>query len=94
LIEVLVALALLGIFAGGDGLIGAGWLLGGAALVPWVFYPLRDLTRRYGLARVFWLPLVWGGLLVITGGLTSQVSYTVLAAAGIAAGLWVYHSPE
>ena len=94
LIEILVALALLGAFAGGDGIVGAGWLLGGAALVPWVFYPLVQLTRRHGLARISWLPLAWGALLVISGGLTSQVTYTVLAAAGIAAGLWVYHSPE
>ena len=94
LIEMLVALAFLGAFAGGEGVAGAWWLVGAAALAPWIAYPLHELATRHGMARIGWLPLAWGALLVITGGLASQVTYTVLAAGGIAAGLWVYHSPE
>ena len=94
LIEILTALAFLGAFAGGDGMTGAWWLLGSAALVPWLYYPFQNWLARTGLGGMPWLPVAWGALLVVTGGLATQVTYTVLAATGISVAIWVYHSPE
>ena len=47
-----------------------------------------------GLTSLFWLPVAWGLLLVTAGGLASQVTYTVLAALGIAAAIQVYAARE
>jgi hypothetical protein len=95
LVEILVALAFFGAFAGGAGVTGAWWLIGAAALVPWLTGgSLQGWLDRTPLAEVGWLPLAWGALLVITGGLATQVTYTVLAAAGIAAAIWVYLPSE
>ena len=94
LIEMLVALSIFGMFAGGEGLTGAYWLLGAALLVPWCYFLLQSWARARDVVRLAGLPLVWGSLLVITGGLGSQVTYTALAAAGIAAAIWVFHAPE
>jgi hypothetical protein len=94
LIEILVALSFLGVFAGGDGVVGAYWLLAAAALVPWVGFLAEGPVSLGEAARLTWLPVAWGALLVVTGGLASQVTYTALAAAGIGAAIWVYHTPE
>lgn len=94
LIEMVVALAFLGAFSGEEGVPGAYWLLGSAALVPWLYFVLHGWMTKSPVYRLLWLPLVWGALLVITAGLATQVTYTVLAAGGIAAAIWVYHSPE
>jgi hypothetical protein len=50
------------------------------------------LSTTWG--RLLWLPLAWGTLMVLIGGLASQVTYTTLAAGGIAVAVWVYHTPE
>jgi hypothetical protein len=94
LIEMAVALAFLGAFSGEQGVPGAYWLLGSAALVPWLYFVLQRGMSKSAVGGLLWFPLVWGALLVITGGLAAQVTYTVLAAGGIAAAIWVYHSAE
>lgn len=94
LIEMLVALAFLGAFSGEEGVPGAYWLLGSAALVPWLYFLLRGWMTKSPVYRLLWLPLVWGVFLVVTAGLATQVTYTVLAAGGIAAATWVYHRPK
>ena len=86
LVEMLLAMGFLGIFAGGSGVPGAAWLLAAAVAAAWV-YPF--LARPWSI--LFWLPVAWGALLVLTGGLGSQVTYTILAAAGIAVAIRVYH---
>ena len=86
LVEMLLAVGFYGVFAGGSGLAGAGWLFAAAVFSPWAS-PL--LHRAAG--GLLWLPVAWGGLLVLAGGLGSQVTYTALAAAGIAVAIWVYH---
>ena len=86
LVEMLLAMGFFGIFAGGSGTIGAGWLLGAAVIVVGL-YP--SLTRAPAI--LLWLSIAWGTLLVFTGGLASQVTYTTLAAGVIAAAIWVYH---
>jgi hypothetical protein len=86
LVEMLLAVGFYGVFAGGSGLAGAGWLFAAAVVSPWAS-PL--LHRAAG--GLLWLPVAWGGLLVLTGGLGSQVTYTALAAAAIAVAIWVYH---
>ena len=93
LVELLVSLSILGTFAGGEGVTGALWLLVAAALVPWCsLLPPAAAAGRIG--RLIWLPMIWGALLVITGGLAVQVTWTALAALGIAVAIWVYHTPE
>ena len=86
LVEMLLAMGFLGIFAGGSGVPGAAWVLASAVAAAWV-YPF--LARPWSM--LFWLPVAWGALLVLTGGLGSQVTYTILAAAGIAVAIRVYH---
>lgn len=93
-IELLVGVALLGVFAGGEGVRGATWLLAASAVVPWSWLFRVLPPRPWGLGRLLWLPVIWGALLVLTAGLVAQVTYTVLAAGGIAVAIWVYHTPE
>jgi hypothetical protein len=88
-IELLLALACLGILAGGAGVVGGYWLLAGAVLLPWIL-PLLSTAA----GRLLWLPMAWGALQVLAGGLATQVTYSVLAAGGIAAAIQVYHTPE
>ena len=64
---------------------GAYWL-SAAALVPWSTLVFPDPSLTGGAGRLIWLPLVWGALLVVTGGPAAQVTYTALAAGGIAVG--------
>lgn len=93
LVELLVGLSLFGIFAGGEGTTGAVWLLVAAALIPWSLLLPTGATSG-SIGRLVGLPLIWGSLLVVTGGLAAQVTYTTLAAGGIAAAIWMYHTPE
>jgi hypothetical protein len=86
LVEALLAMGFFGIFAGGSGVPGAAWLLAAAVVAPWM-YPF--LGRTWSV--LFWLPVAWGMLRVLTGGLGSQVTYTILAAAGVAVAIRVYH---
>jgi hypothetical protein len=91
LIEILVALALFGLLANNEGSNGAYWLLGAAALVSWSTGLSYLPTVPWGLGRLVWLPLAWAAMLILTGGLRAQVTWSVLAAAAIAAALWIYH---
>ncbi len=77
---VAVGAGLLGIASlDSDGIAGGGWLLATAAALE----VLRRAGTDSGLVRV---PLVlaatWGGIQAATGGLRTEVVYTVLAAAG------------
>jgi hypothetical protein len=89
LVQLLLGAGFFGIFAGGRGIVGAAWLLSAAVALP-LLYPF--LLRP--IAIFFWLPVAGGGLLVLTGGLASQVTYTILAAGGIAVAIRVYLPPD
>ena len=66
------------------GVTGAGWLFGSALVLElcstsWLS---GGLVRLAGMAA--WVAAVWGGLLVLEGGLRGEVVYTALGAAGLA----------
>jgi hypothetical protein len=67
-----------------SGATGAGWLLGSAFVLE--FCSMLNLpVGTIRLARVAaWVSAVWGGLLVLEGGLRGEVVYTALGAAGLA----------
>jgi hypothetical protein len=72
-----------------DGPRGGLWLLGFVALLPFTRFwepLLPSLPTR--MVRLAWLLPAWGLLLVLRGGLSSQVLLSVLLAAGTAALLW------
>jgi hypothetical protein len=66
------------------GVAGAGWLFGSALVLELTsMASLPVATVR--LARMAaWVSAVWGGLLVLEGGLRGEVVYTALGAAGLA----------
>jgi hypothetical protein len=71
------------------GIAGAGWLLASAiALELWQLRGRADASAAAPLVRAGLALLAgWGALGALTGGLRTEVVYTVLAAAGAAAGL-------
>jgi hypothetical protein len=92
--EMLTGMAIIGTFAGGDGVTGAYWLLAAVTVIPLTVLGVPVERKGGGLTSLFWLPVAWGLLLVTAGGLASQVTYTVLAALGIAAAIQVYAARE
>jgi hypothetical protein len=63
---------------------GAGWLFGSALVLELCSMARLPVgtVRLAGLAA--WVSAVWGGLLVLEGGLRGEVVYTALGAAGLA----------
>lgn len=86
----LLALAMFGLMSRPpEGPRGGLWLLGFTALLPFTRFwepLLPPLPIR--LVRLAWLLPAWALLLVLRGGLSSQVLLTTLLAAGTAALLW------
>jgi hypothetical protein len=81
-----VGAGLLGIAAlSPSGAIGAAWLVGTGLL--WEISAMRP-PSAVGVTRAItaltWIASAWGGLLVLEGGLRSEVVYTVFGAVGLA----------
>jgi hypothetical protein len=66
------------------GVIGAGWLIGSALALE--LSSMASLTARVErlVQMGAWVSAVWGGLLVLEGGLRGEVVYTALGTAGLA----------
>jgi hypothetical protein len=80
------------------GAVGAAWLFGaGLLLEVSEMRPPSDGPVTRAIRTAAWVAAAWGGLLVLEGGLRSEVVYSVFGAAGLAliiAGGGVRHHPR